>query len=188
MKTVRRSDLVRAPKRGIVRSLVRKGPRIDRGPGVVRTGPGHPDPARCSRCSAVYHNKTWHLDERRVPFDIQGALSMADATCPACLQARDRDYYGRVFLCAGRFLSSHEREIRARIERVAVRAASTQPERPIVEIARHAGGIEVRTTSQKLAHRIAHELVKTFHGRATYDWSDRNAELLATWSRNDASF
>ena len=188
MKTLRRSDLVRAPKRGIVRSLVRKGSRDDRGPGVVRAGRSYPDPARCTRCSAVYHHKTWRLDERRIPFDAQGDTHVAEAMCPACLQARDREYYGRVLLCAGRFLSSHEHEIRARIENVAVRAASTQPERRIVGIARRSGGLEVRTTSQKLAHRIAHELVKAFHGRATYDWSDRNGELLATWSRNDAGF
>jgi NMD protein affecting ribosome stability and mRNA decay len=188
MKTVRRNDLVRAPKRGVVRSLIRKGSRDDRGPGVVRTGPSYPDPAHCPRCNAIYHHKTWRLDERRVPFDVHGALPVAEAMCPACLQARDREYYGRVFLCAGRFLSSHERDIRARIANVAARAAYTQPERRIVKIARRSGGLEVRTTSQKLAHRIANELVKAFHGRATYDWSDRDGELLATWSRNDASF
>jgi len=188
MKTVRRNDLVRAPKHGVVRNPIRKGSRDDRGPGVVRTGPDFPDPARCTHCHAVYHDRTWRLDERRVPFDVHGVLPVAEAMCPACLQARDRDYYGRVFLYAGRFLSSHEHDIRARIANVAARAAYTQPERRIVKIARRPGGIEVRTTSQKLAHRIADELVKAFHGRATYDWSDRDGELLATWSRNDASF
>jgi NMD protein affecting ribosome stability and mRNA decay len=187
MKTVRRSDLVRAPKRGIVRSLIRKGSRDDRGPGVVWTGPVYPDPARCTRCNAIYHHKAWLLDERRVPFDVQDDPSVADALCPACLRVRDREYYGRVHLCAGRFLSSHEHEIRARIKHIAARAAHTQPERRIVAIVRGPDGLEVRTTSQELAHRIAHELVKAFHGRATYDWSDRNGELLATWTRHPAS-
>jgi hypothetical protein len=38
------------------------------------------------------------------------------------------------------------------------------------------------TTSQKLAHRIVHELKKAFRGRATYAWSD-DGTLFATWQR-----
>jgi prepilin-type processing-associated H-X9-DG protein len=41
--------------------------------------------------------------------------------------------------------------------------------------------LEVLTTSQKLAHRIAHELAKAFGGRANYQWADGEAGLLATW-------
>jgi len=43
--------------------------------------------------------------------------------------------------------------------------------------------LEILTTSQKLAHRIAHELAKAFGGRAKYQWgrADGEAGLLATW-------
>lgn len=44
---------------------------------------------------------------------------------------------------------------------------------------------EVLTTSQKLAHRIVHELKKAFRGQAGYAWSDRDGSLLATWQRDD---
>jgi hypothetical protein len=40
--------------------------------------------------------------------------------------------------------------------------------------------LEVLTTSEKLAHRIAGELAKTWRGRATYAWSD-DGSLLARW-------
>ena len=39
----------------------------------------------------------------------------------------------------------------------------------------------VLTTSQKLAHRIAHELQKAFGGRARYTWSDKDGALTAVW-------
>ncbi|MBV8356385.1 MAG: hypothetical protein JO189_00400, partial [Deltaproteobacteria bacterium] len=39
----------------------------------------------------------------------------------------------------------------------------------------------VLTTSQKLAHRLAHELKKAFGGRVTYNWSD-DGTLLAHWN------
>lgn len=43
-------------------------------------------------------------------------------------------------------------------------------------------GLELMTTSQKLAHRVAHELQKAFGGSTTYSWSDRDGSLRATWS------
>ena len=46
-------------------------------------------------------------------------------------------------------------------------------------------GLDVLTTSQKLAHRLAHELKKAFGGRITYTWSD-DGTLLAEWDRDGA--
>lgn len=40
--------------------------------------------------------------------------------------------------------------------------------------------LEVLTTSQKLAHRIAREVEKAFGGRAHFSWSDDDGSLLAT--------
>ena len=186
MKPTHRNDRPQSASRGIVRSMVRKGSRNDHSSGVVGKGKPPLDPTLCMRCGAVYHNKTWRHDEARVEFEVSGAPRFAEGTCPACLQVREHEYYGRVLLQGGRFLSNHEGQIRGRIENVASRARFTQPERRIVEIARLPGSLEVRTTSQELAHRIAHELVKCFRGHATYDWSDRNGELLATWTRDDS--
>jgi len=70
--------------------------------------------------------------------------------------------------------------IRRRAQNVAARAAFTQPERQVVSVERRGKVLEVLTTSQKLAHRIAHELKKAFGGRTSYVWSD-DRTLLATW-------
>lgn len=59
---------------------------------------------------------------------------------------------------------------------------------PVVSRARAAPGhpaCEVLTTSQKLAHRIARELNRSFAGQVTNDWSDRDGELYAAWQRED---
>jgi len=73
-----------------------------------------------------------------------------------------------------------------RIENVAKRAAYTQPERRIVSLGWEGKTLEVLTTSQKLAHRIARELKKAFGGRTTYAWSDRDGTLSATWRKEGA--
>lgn len=171
----------RTTKKGIVRSLVRRGSRSDQRPPVVKREAGLHESTLCLRCGAVYLRKTWRWAGRQ--FDVEHTGS-SEGVCPACHQVREREYFGRV-LMRGPFLAEHEVLIRHRIENVARRARYTQPERRVIDIVRHADGLEVLTTSQKLAHRIVREMLKSFHGQATYSWSDRNGALFATWSRPD---
>lgn len=103
----------------------------------------------------------------------------------SCRQVQEGAVQGRVVV-RGSYLASHEQEIRRRIQNVAERAGYTQPERRLVAITRQPGELNVLTTSQKLAHRIVHELKKAFKGHAEYAWSDRERRLQAVWSREDA--
>jgi hypothetical protein len=91
-----------------------------------------------------------------------------------------QEYFGRVSVT--RPLSEErEREVRRRIWNVERRARRTQPERRLVSLERSSEGLEVLTTSQKLAHRIARELEKAFGGGAHYAWADRERVLNASW-------
>lgn len=85
-------------------------------------------------------------------------------------------------LIRGEGVAAQAMEIRGRIDNVAAQAGKTQPQRKLVSVDKlpRQGGIEVLTTSQKLAHRLAHELKKAFGGRVAYNWSD-DGSLLATW-------
>jgi hypothetical protein len=84
----------------------------------------------------------------------------------------------------GNDLARHAEEIQRRIENVAARAQYTQPERRLIAITTLGSTLEILTTSQKLAHRIAHELKKAFRGTVSYSWSDRDGQLLAVWRRD----
>ena len=99
--------------------------------------------------------------------------------CPACTQTKDETYQGRLRI-VGDGARLHEALIRRRIENVAGRARATQPERRVVSIDWDDDELEVLTTSQKLAHRLVHELKKILGGKATYGWSD-DGSLFATW-------
>jgi NMD protein affecting ribosome stability and mRNA decay len=138
------------------------------------------EPSLCERCGAVYLRKTWRRGERRRAFEPPVGVHWT--VCPACRQVRRGEYFGKVSM-RGSFLRAHEEEILRRVRRVAERAASRQPERRIVRIVRTRAGLDILTTSQKLAHRITRELLKAFRGRATYAWSDRGGLLFATWER-----
>jgi hypothetical protein len=159
--------------KGAIRGRVRSGVRSDRTPAVGRRRPAR-EATTCVLCGATFARKVWRL----------GAPGPAAAEtwtlCPACSQLADGEYFGRV-VARGRFVAAHEAEIRRRIGNVAARARFTQPERQLEAVERRGDEIEVLTTSQKLAHRIARELEKAFGGHVTYAWSDRDGALLAVW-------
>lgn len=155
-----------------------RGARPDRRPPVAaRTVITH-EPTMCEHCGAVYRNKTWRAGERTRATSLVG---VGWTVCPACAQVADQEYFGRVRVTAP-LDPGREVEVRRRIARVEDRARYTQPERRAVRIDRLRSGLEILTTSQKLAHRIARELEKAFGGRASFTWTDREGALDATWA------
>jgi len=165
--------------KGLIRSLNRRASRSDKKPAISRAQPRR-DPTACERCGAVFTRRTWRRDR---PVTHALLARAAWTTCPACVQASQGAGFGRLVV-RGTYLAAHLDPIRRRMQNVATRASHTQPERRIVSIEGDAGGLEVITTSQKLAHRIAHELKKAFGGRTSYAWSDADGSLFATWQRD----
>jgi len=136
-----------------------------------------PEPTLCERCGAAFRNRAWRRASDVKPTHLL-LTTAAWATCPACAQQKSDEYLGRIRV-EGDGLAD-ETALRRRIRNVAARAEFTQPERRVVSIERSRDGLEVLTTSQKLAHRIVHELKKAFGGRAVYRWSD-DGMLEARW-------
>jgi NMD protein affecting ribosome stability and mRNA decay len=164
-----------------MRDVDHRGARTDKSPPVARKTTLTDSTAVCEHCGAVYARNTWR---RGRTLDSKTRAGAARTTCPACQQVRRGEAFGKVVL-SGSYTRAHEDAIRRRIENVAKRAAFTQPERQIVSIEWDRGGLEVLTTSEKLAHRIGREISKTFGGRAAYRWSDRDGSLLVTWEREE---
>lgn len=132
------------------------------------------EPSACERCGAVFTRRAWRRG-RAVPAGVHWIL------CPGCTQAKEGSGFGRIVV-RGRYALAHEDAIRRRVQNVAARAMWTQPERRVSAIERREDELEILTTSQKLAHRIVHELKKQWRGRTSYAWSD-DGTLFATWER-----
>ena len=166
--------------KGLIRSLNRKGTKSGRSPAAARQAGPLPERTVCDRCGAVYARKSWRRHGR-----VSHALLSRAAwkVCPACRQVAEGTYFGRV-LIRGNFAAANAPLIRQRIQNVVARAQHTQPQRQLVSMEARDDGLEVLTTSQKLAHRIAHELKKVFRGRAVYHWSDTDGTLHAVWERS----
>lgn len=164
--------------KGLIRSLNRKGSKSGKGPAVAKAT-GTLPPSLCERCGAVFSRRTWRRDRKITDNLLARARWMV---CPSCKQVEAGQYFGRVVI-RGSYADEHEETIRQRILNIASRASFTQPQRRVVSISRDSGGLEVLTTSQKLAHRIVRELTKAFRGKATYNWSDNDGSLFAVWER-----
>ena len=166
--------------KGLIRSLNRRGTRSAKVRPVEARAGRPQEGAVCERCGAMFSRRTWRRDHA-----VSDSLLARAAwvVCPACQQTGREEYFGRVLIrgCA----AADEDPIRRRIQNVAARAGFTQPERQIVSVERRGDVLEVLTTSQKLAHRIVHELKKAFGGRTSYVWSD-DRTLLASWQRREA--
>jgi NMD protein affecting ribosome stability and mRNA decay len=160
--------------KALIRSLNRRGSQSDKTPPVARKQK-FSDPSICDRCGAVYTGKTWRRGRRMTGAAMDKAKWV---TCPGCAQAASGEYHGRVLIEVSDGVDRDT--ISARITNVERRALITQPERRIVSANWNGKTLEVLTTSQKLAHRIAREVEKVFGGVLHFSWSDDDGTLLVT--------
>ena len=156
-----------------------RGARTDKGPAAAAGETRLKDPTVCDLCGAIYTRKTWRFDHAITEALLEKA---SWELCPACVQEERKIAYGRLLL-KGAYVREHEAAIRQRKANVADRAAHTQPQRRVISVGWDGGVLEVLTTSQKLAHRIATELKKAFGGRTTYSWAAKDGTLFASWTR-----
>jgi hypothetical protein len=160
----------------MVRALVRRGAQSSKAPRVARKASRtlH-EPTICEGCGATYLRRVW----RKRPLTTALFEKAEWSSCPACEQAGRGECYGRVLATVA---DVPDRDaVDRRIRNVARRAGHTQPERRIVSIDWSGRRLEVLTTSQKLAHRIACELAKAFGGRSSFRWSSDDGSLTAVW-------
>ncbi|MFZ0889714.1 MAG: hypothetical protein WA005_14770 [Candidatus Binataceae bacterium] len=163
--------------RGLIRSLNRSLVRDDKSPAVVRKTRPFREPTICPGCGSAFLHKTWRRDHK---LSHEMLARSQWRLCPACGQVGRQEGQGRV-LIRGTAVAESRETIQRRIDNVTQRAMNTQPQRRLVSVAPLDGeALEVLTTSQKLAHRIVHELKKAFGGHASYSWND-DGMLFATW-------
>ncbi|MGB8411847.1 MAG: hypothetical protein WCE23_03380, partial [Candidatus Binatus sp.] len=83
------------PRKGLTRSLDRRGTRSDMSPPVAQKQRPPEDPSVCDVCGSIYTAKTWRRN-RALPTKLINAAAWT--ICPACKQAKSGEYFGRVLV------------------------------------------------------------------------------------------
>lgn len=137
--------------------------------------------AVCRKCEIVYHNKRWVLPEE---FDSEkaGEKKRVKVLCPACQKIKDR-FVGGFVNITGSFQAEHREEIINLIKNKESVARRHNPLDRIMDIKNKKDGLEITTTTEKLAQRIGQILKKSFQGEVEYKWSADVKMARVSWTR-----
>ena len=137
--------------------------------------------AECRKCGVVYFNKRWVLAEE---FDRskEGSKKPKKVLCPACQKIKD-GFIGGYVTITGPFQAEHRDEIMNLIKNKEKVARTHNPLDRIMDIKESDGGLEITTTTEKLAQRIGQILKKAFHGEVEYKWSSDVKLARVRWTR-----
>lgn len=134
----------------------------------------------CKKCGSVYHDKRWyHRDD--IPAKLAGKKT-SEVLCAACRKIKDKFAEGYVTL-EGDFVKKHREEIINLVKNKETQASHLNPLERIIEIAEKNGGMEITTTTEKLAQMIGRMLNKSYDGEVEYKWSSDVKLARVVWVR-----
>ncbi len=109
----------------------------------------------CKTCSAVYFKKSWHHNLRR-----HNTLSENTAVhftlCPACVMIQNKKYEGKIIIANVPFAAREQLE--NLIHAFTHRAFRRDPMDRLIEIKKKNGALEVSTTENQLAVKLAKKI------------------------------
>ena len=133
--------------------------------------------ARCPQCGAAYHEGEWHLHGPVGPGPVDATV------CPACRRIEDRAAAGQVRI-SGRFLATHEQEIRQLIHHAEQQVRQTHVLERLIAVDCKDDELLATTTGTHLANRIGHDLEAAYDGTCSYRYSDSEVYLSVDWHRD----
>ena len=156
--------------------------RVDHEAGRHRTVRAQPEPAVCALCGGVYSKRRWVAGDSTTLSSEQ--LSSARVTlCPACKRKEEGVPSGYLH-ASGDFLAAHREEIEHLLRNEAARAAEDNPIARVMDWNSKGKKLSLTTTTEHLAQRLGHALVKAFHGEVQYDFSHENKLARVSWHRD----
>jgi NMD protein affecting ribosome stability and mRNA decay len=162
---------------------IRNNLRNEDDPYLLPKGKGLKEPLKCKNCGLVYWNKRWYPENeaKRLCGDkkIQGEIK-----CPACRKKADKVPMGLVTL-EGSFLREHSEEVFNLIRNEEQKVMNHNLLDRIVEINKTRKGIEITTTTERLAQRLGKAVHRAYSGTLRYSFSDGVKFARVNWSRDN---
>ena len=159
--------------------------RVDHEAGRHHTARAPAEPLVCTACGAVYRRRRWIASESSSHLGVVAVATAARPTlCPPCTQRWHGLPKGFVRV-EGAFAAAHLDDIERLLVNEAERAAIDNHTARIMSWDRATpGGLDITTTTPRLAQRLGHALEKAFSGEVHYDFSHENPVARVTWRRD----
>ena len=145
---------------------------------------------QCPECQAVYYRKRWILpgtsssgDGRTQPATKKTGKAVQvpqPYICPACRKLRDRYAEGFVTIYWPNWIA-HQTDVLNLIHNEEARAREDNPLARIMNIRTRPDGIDIETTTEKMAQRIGQRLRKAYHGDVQYNLSHKDKLARIEW-------
>lgn len=162
---------------------IRKNLRNENDPYLPPKGKGMKEPLQCRGCGLIYWNKRWYQQNEAKKLygdrNIQG-----ETRCPACRKKADNVPMGLVTL-EGSFLRDHKDEIFNLIRNEEKKVMYHNPLERIVSVSRTQDGIEITTTSERLARRLGKAVHRAYSGQLHYSFSNGVKLARVHWWRDN---
>lgn len=113
----------------------------------------------CKTCNAVYYKKAWHHNLRHHK-SLSEDTAVAFTLCPACMAIKENQYEGRIVIAgAPKDIMEHLTNL---IHAFTHRAYQKDPMDRLVAIKKTGNVIEVTTTENQLAVKLAKKIEEVF--------------------------
>ena len=147
--------------------------------------------AICPECKSVYYNKRWALPHPQgdtiMPKSPRSMRKSGNPVmmpelfvCPACQKIRDGYAEGFVSIRWENWLA-HKADIIGLIHNEEKRASHVNPLERIMAVHTRSNGIDVETTTERMAQRIGRDLARAFKGKVQYKWSHKDKVARVQW-------
>jgi hypothetical protein len=146
--------------------------------GPFRHSDKHPSATRCPDCGLLFAGGAW----KNPPARLRGAFH--PQRCPACLQIRDGQSGGLVYL-SGSFASLHRQDLLNRIRNVEKLGLPERPLERIIRIDEEGEGIKITVTTEHLAARIGKAIQRDCGGSLQLKYAPEEKYAVARWRRDD---
>lgn len=121
-------------------------------------GPGRKPFLLCSECENVYWKKSWHSDFP--PKIVPEKRDVRFAVCPACKMAKGRTFEGQIII--RNVPVKVKKDLLNLIKNSDKQARAKDPQDRVLQIRAQGSNVEVQTSENQLAVRLAKKIAQTF--------------------------
>lgn len=165
-------------RQGVRINLTQPKPRYE----SEEFGPGKAGIIICPRCEAIYYGKAWHHNKytQRELKDMHKKIK--SSLCPVCRMEDGKVCEG--FIVFENIPKEKREDMLRLIEHAGERAYKTDVLDRILKIEKKGDGVQVYTSENQLAVKIAKQVQRAFKGKLKIEWAHPTGPVRIFWKMN----